>query len=512
MDQSATLQTFSASGAFFLILLYLGTTFEAIRQFGEFEMGLEEETLLVGAIVVTGVVNGAAGFSFMFWDWLIRQSWRVADIVLSALLGSVLTLALGAAVLGLVFLYMEEMYDGDGNAGLYAVAVLVVAAVLAATWAVSPSARVRYVVSAVAALSLAGALIAGLGWLFFDASDTDSTELIPVAVQLIVAGVVIWIIVRMIRTRLALSVNRPRELLLGDVPLKWWPRLGLLCGLPSSMWRLQAMRRGAFWTLFSARPLIYGGLLFVFGRVAIPVLPWPVAAVPVGVALVVLGHFTFHLGKRLAASYPWQPDQPADPRRPVLFLRTFTDDQMQFDRSRWNPVRRWFDLWSFRRNADELLVDEVNQYGPVVALGAPGEEVTPFGAQRYYVEQDEDWQELVKRTARQARAIVVAGGDTPGLVWEYELLAREQLLHKTLLLLPAGRRNQQVRMRALAVFTDATGCDLGDTAELAAKSVAVLPRDEGPLVLQSDSNDASAYLIAVRAFFQDCFGAELAVR
>lgn len=514
LDQSATLQTFVASGAFFLLLVYMGNIFDVILQFGEYQLELRENALLVSAVLITGVVGAAAGFSFMFWDWLIRQSWRVADVMLSALLGSVLVLGLWLAVAEVAIGYADELPrgSGDGNAGLYGLAVLLVAAVVAAIWAVSPSGRLRYAVGAIAAFLSLAALVAGIYWVYGNEPLADRAAVIQAGMLLIAAGVAIWTVVRIIRTRLALSVNRPRELLLGDVPHKWWPRLGLLCGLPSSMWQLKAMKRSAFWAVFSARPLIYGGLLFVFARVHISVLPWPEAAMPIGVASIVLGHVAFHYGKRLAAGYPWQPDQPADPRPPVLFLRTFTDDQMQFERSRWNPVRRWFDLWSFRRNADELLVDEVNQYGPVVAVGLPGEEVAPFGAQRYYVDQDEDWQQLIRRTARQARAVVVAGGDTPGLVWEYRLLAKERLLHKTLLLLPAGHLHREKRSRTLAVFADATRCDLGDIAEAADRCVAVLPGDEKPLVLQSDSDAASAYLIAVRAFFLGCSDAELAVR
>ena len=47
---------------------------------------------------------------------------------------------------------------------------------------------------------------------------------------------------------------------------------------------------------------------------------------------------------------------------------------------------------SWRRNADEALIDEIAQYGPVVALGRPGEKHVPFGAQRHY-EAHETWQE-----------------------------------------------------------------------------------------------------------------------
>ena len=48
----------------------------------------------------------------------------------------------------------------------------------------------------------------------------------------------------------------------------------------------------------------------------------------------------------------------------------------------------------------EAMIDEIAQYGPVVALGMPGEKKIPFGAMRYY-STHEDWQKIVTETAKQ---------------------------------------------------------------------------------------------------------------
>ena len=91
------------------------------------------------------------------------------------------------------------------------------------------------------------------------------------------------------------------------------------------------------------------------------------------------GHGLFAWGKRSAAAMPWHPLQNSDDERaPVLFLRSFEDDQFQFRRPSWQLHMRWFDLWSFRRNVNEAMIDEVALYGPVVALGRPGDREAPF--------------------------------------------------------------------------------------------------------------------------------------
>lgn len=95
------------------------------------------------------------------------------------------------------------------------------------------------------------------------------------------------------------------------------------------------------------------------------------------------------------------------------------------------------------------MVDEVEAFGPVVALGRPGETNAPFGGKRYYASHEE-WQDVVTQTARRAFAIVLASGESPGLRWEFELLRREQLLERTVLLLHPHAARAASNRRALA--------------------------------------------------------------
>lgn len=123
-------------------------------------------------------------------------------------------------------------------------------------------------------------------------------------------------------------------------------------GLPSSSWRLGALKKPAFWALFLARFVVYTG--GVLAR----------AWILIGTLVILVGHALFHAGKRLSAREMWRPAVAYSSDRPILFLRGFDDDQCTFRRRPWDLPARWLDLWSFRQNLDEALVDELAQFGP----------------------------------------------------------------------------------------------------------------------------------------------------
>jgi hypothetical protein len=58
-----------------------------------------------------------------------------------------------------------------------------------------------------------------------------------------------------------------------------------------------------------------------------------------------------------------------------------------------------------------------------------------FGAFREY-QDDSVWQHAVENYAREAKAIIVAVDETPGLSWELELIGRKNYLSKTLVVVP----------------------------------------------------------------------------
>jgi hypothetical protein len=120
-----------------------------------------------------------------------------------------------------------------------------------------------------------------------------------------------------------------------------------------------------------------------------------------------------------------------DRRPPVLLLRSFADDNISAERETGKRMQ-WF------RNAttfEELIADEFWAWGPVVALGRPGESLPHSGAVREYIE-GELWQDEVLQLARDAILIVVVLGRSAGLDWELATLVNENLISKTILVVP----------------------------------------------------------------------------
>lgn len=67
----------------------------------------------------------------------------------------------------------------------------------------------------------------------------------------------------------------------------------------------------------------------------------------------------------------------------------------------WAPVTRFF-----RREVsfEESLVTAASVYGPVLAIGVPGQQLRTVGAAREY-RSDDDWQETVRHRTQESSAI-----------------------------------------------------------------------------------------------------------
>lgn len=112
-------------------------------------------------------------------------------------------------------------------------------------------------------------------------------------------------------------------------------------------------------------------------------------------------------GKRKLAS---------DTRPPVLYLRSFQDDQ--------TPI-------TATDTHENNLASVLEEIGPVVAIGRPGDRLSPSGAERMYV-KDEDWRQEIAALMSRARVVVIQAGTTDGLLWEINAATRnlnpEQIL------------------------------------------------------------------------------------
>ena len=504
LDESSTLRSFAAVLAILYVALSLTTIGVLIPQVVEFGfLEGEDRTAFVAALVAASL-GSFAPLSFIAMDWVARKPWRHVSAIVGAAIGGLGTAALAALLGGLLLLVTESA--GDYSTDLPVPALVAGAFLLVLlTWLLAPSPRVRG--AALAVLLVAPALLS-FGFVAGAVERSEegpSSAVIQTLLALLLGSFAAWVVVRAVLVRVVLSGDRPRALFLGDLRTGgFWRRFALLSGLPSSLWRAAALATVPFWAFTLSRPLVYLGAALISPDLLLLLDPW--AQIPLGLALLAFGHALFADAKRLSAREPWSPQERYE-QPPILFLRSFEDDQIAFTVPRWRLFRRWLQLWSFRRNADEVLIDEMAQYGPVVALGRPGEQTPPYGAHRYY-SSDARWKDTITDTARRAQAIVIGAGSTPGVLWEYRLLAHERLLGKTLLLFPPAHAGESEA--ALEAFVKATASADGLRAPGGCGLVALLPTENGPLLLTAKASSGAACLVALRAHFQRADVADLA--
>ena len=104
-----------------------------------------------------------------------------------------------------------------------------------------------------------------------------------------------------------------------------------------------------------------------------------------------------------------------DPRPPVLFLRSFVDDMLELA-----PKAEYFSrLFRKRLTLEEFVVSRLMTLGPVVAIGKPGEAMSPLGAAREYV-HGPGWQDRVRSLLGESSWVIAILGGGEGLKWEYE--------------------------------------------------------------------------------------------
>jgi hypothetical protein len=188
--------------------------------------------------------------------------------------------------------------------------------------------------------------------------------------------------------------------------------------------------------------LVTGYLVFGLGMldlVALPNLGDSIrGALRVGLAAV--GFTVAKRGERLLL-----PDAETlrriDPRPPILYLRSFADEEM---------VARMFSSFGIRRDIresttfEEFAIRVIGKYGPVIALGRPEEDLPPFGAAREYVAGHE-WRAAFGRLVHEARRVVLVLGVTEGLKTEIQLIVRERLGKKLVVLIPPLSINEKQR-------------------------------------------------------------------
>ena len=171
-----------------------------------------------------------------------------------------------------------------------------------------------------------------------------------------------------------------------------------------------------------------------------------------GLGLLVLGAVIFLVARRLGSADARRL-MLRDPRPPVLYLRSFTDDRLRLWTAtlgrpslveRFTPRR--FDRF------EEVLVRHLSRYGPVIAVNPPGTRLAPLRAARETIEPA-NWQSAVAGLMAHSALIVFLAPPsrvTQGLHWELRTVAEHGQLDKALVVVPPVPAEQlQARWRAL---------------------------------------------------------------
>jgi hypothetical protein len=107
-----------------------------------------------------------------------------------------------------------------------------------------------------------------------------------------------------------------------------------------------------------------------------------------------------------------------DARPPIVYLRSFKDDNNRtfFLGLIWtlSVVAESSDLFETH---EEILAKVFSKYGPLVAIGRPGESLPTLGAARMYVSHEE-WHGIALNLIRSAVMVIVRLGRTEGVWWE----------------------------------------------------------------------------------------------
>ncbi|MEZ2293502.1 hypothetical protein [Variovorax sp. RCC_210] len=133
----------------------------------------------------------------------------------------------------------------------------------------------------------------------------------------------------------------------------------------------------------------------------------------------------------LRARSAFQPDAAAllaaDPRPPVLYLRSFSDDLV---RQRSNSAANLIDY-----NLESRLAADFSAKGPFVAVAAPKSKAITLGAARASL-TDDQWQAQVIKWMDESSLIVILVGVTAWVDWELRQVLTRKLECKLLVCFP----------------------------------------------------------------------------
>ncbi len=138
----------------------------------------------------------------------------------------------------------------------------------------------------------------------------------------------------------------------------------------------------------------------------------------VTIPLVLAGIELLRRGWRYDQMVAARPTAAFEPAESVLYLRSFEDDGSFLV----GGLRRFL-FWWVLTDFEQDVTSVVRRFGPVVAVGEPGERLPYLGAVRIYFDQSE-WKGEVAARMAVAKLVVMKAGTSAGLWWELEQALR----------------------------------------------------------------------------------------
>jgi hypothetical protein len=90
---------------------------------------------------------------------------------------------------------------------------------------------------------------------------------------------------------------------------------------------------------------------------------------------------------------------------------------------------------------ERSLAKAVASFGPLIAIGDPGERLASFGAARLYVQPGE-WRRVVTDIVQDAQLVILRAGVSSGFLWELDHVLAHCDPHKVLIYLPPEDHGQ----------------------------------------------------------------------
>jgi hypothetical protein len=200
-----------------------------------------------------------------------------------------------------------------------------------------------------------------------------------------------------------------------------------------------------------------------------------------------------------------------DKRPPVLFLRSFADDQrLQYLRSQWA-------LLDFSLEA--RLANHFHRFGPFIAIGSPKDTVPQPGAARVLLSGDQ-WQARVLDWMKAAQVIIMYCGTTKWVNWELRQVVESGRATSLILMFPEikggwrpSSRKREIAARAeqiRAVFHDTPWTEeLKEFSDFAGLRAMLFRADGSMLMIKSRARSRDAYHLAALIAHQQLLEPEI---